>query len=99
MAIDYFTKWVEAASYKTVIAVAMEKFIRNNIIAQYGVPHMLISDNGMNFIAKTIEEYLHSFKINHHRSSPYRRQMNGAVESTNKNLIKILKKMAETHKD
>ena len=25
--------------------------------------------------------------------------MNGAVESTNKNIVKILKKMAETHKD
>ena len=25
--------------------------------------------------------------------------MNGAVESANKNLVKILKKMAETHKD
>ena len=44
VAIDYFTKWVEAASYKTVTAVAIEKFIRNNIIARYGVLHVLIFD-------------------------------------------------------
>ena len=50
-------------------------------------------------IAKRIEEYLHSLKIKHHRSSPYRPQMNGAVESANKNIVKILKKMAEIHKD
>ena len=99
MAIDYFTKWVEAASYKTVTTVATKKFIRNNIIARYGVPHVLISDKGTNFIAKRIEEYLHSFKIKHYRSSPYRPQMNGAVESANKNLVKILKEKAETHKD
>ena len=51
VAIDYFTKWVEAASYKIVTAVATEKFIRNNIIAWYGVPHAIISNNGTNFIA------------------------------------------------
>ena len=72
MAIDYFTKWVEAASYKAITAVAIEKFIRNNIVAWYGVPHSLISDNGTNFIAKRIEEYLQNLKIKHHRSLHYR---------------------------
>ena len=99
MVIDYFTKWVEAASYKTVTAAVTEKFIRNNIIARYGVPHTIISDNGTNFIARRIEDYLQSFKIRHHRSSPYRPQMIGVVESVNNNFVKILKKMAETHKD
>ena len=42
---------------------------------------------------------MQNFSIKHHRSSPYQPQMNGVVESVNKNLIKILKKMAETHKD
>ena len=70
--IDYFTKWVEAASYKTITAATTEKFIKNNLIARYGVPHTLISDNGSNFIAKRIEDYLQSFNIKHHRSSSYR---------------------------
>ena len=61
VAIDYFTKWVEAASYKTVTTATMEKFIRNNIIAWYGVPHAIISDNGTNFIAKRIEDYIQSY--------------------------------------
>ena len=97
--IDYFTKWVEAASYKAVTAVVTEKFIRNNIVTRYGVPHAVIYDNGPNFIAKRIEEYLQKHQIKHHRSSPYRPQMNGAVESANKNIVKIVKKMAETHRD
>ena len=58
VAIDYFTKWVEATSYKAVTAAATEKFIRNNIVARYRVPHAIIFDNGSNFIAKRIEEYL-----------------------------------------
>ena len=99
MAIDYFTKWVEAASYKAVTAAVTEKFIRNNIVVQYRVLHSNISDNGLNFFAKRTEEYLQSLKIKHHRSSPYRPQMNGAVESANKNIVKIMRKMVETHKD
>ena len=91
VAIDYFTMWVEATSYKTVTAAATKKFIKNNIIAKYGVPHAIISDNGTNFIAKRVEKYLHSYKVKHHRSSPYRPQINRAVESANKNLVKILK--------
>ena len=58
VAIDYFTKWVEAASYKAVIAAVTEKFVRNNIVTRYRVPHAIISDNGSNFNAKRIEEYL-----------------------------------------
>jgi hypothetical protein len=32
VAIDYFTKWVEAASYATLKATHVAKFIRNNVI-------------------------------------------------------------------
>jgi hypothetical protein len=99
VAIDYFTKWVEAASYRNVTAVVTEKFIRSNLITRYGVPHEIISDNGKNFVASRVEEYFSQLKIKHHRSSPYRPQMNGAVESANKNLVKILKKTTESYRD
>ena len=37
--IDYFTKWVEAASYTRLIAAKVAKFIRSHIICRYGVPY------------------------------------------------------------
>ncbi|RVW62652.1 Gypsy retrotransposon integrase-like protein 1 [Vitis vinifera] len=49
VAIDYFTKWVEAASYARLTAARVAKFIRSHIICQYGVPHELISNRGVNF--------------------------------------------------
>ena len=49
VAIDYFTKWVEAASYVKLTAARVAKFIRSNIICRYRVPHELISDRGVNF--------------------------------------------------
>ena len=41
--IDYFTKWVEAASYTRLTAAKVAKFIRSHIICRYGVLHELIS--------------------------------------------------------
>ncbi|RDX68710.1 hypothetical protein CR513_52272, partial [Mucuna pruriens] len=35
------------------------------------------------------------FQIRHHNSTPYRPQMNGAVEAANKNIKKIIRKMAD----
>uniref|UniRef100_A0A2N9GTJ6 Reverse transcriptase/retrotransposon-derived protein RNase H-like domain-containing protein n=1 Tax=Fagus sylvatica TaxID=28930 RepID=A0A2N9GTJ6_FAGSY len=35
VAIDYFTKWVEACSFKNVTQVAVTRFVKNNIICRY----------------------------------------------------------------
>ena len=38
VAIDYFTEWVEAASFATVTKNVVARFIRHNLICRYGVP-------------------------------------------------------------
>ena len=98
VAIDYFTKWVEAASYNVLNAKNVAKFIQTNIICRYGCPHEIISDNGSHFQAET-EQLLAKYKIKHHHSSPYRPQTNGAVEAANKNVVTILKKMIDNYRD
>ena len=98
VAIDYFTKWVEAASYAKLTAKHVAQFIEKNIICRYGVPHEMISDNGTHFQAECAE-LLQKYHIKHHRSSPYRPQTNGAVESANKNVKTIIEKMTENYKD
>ncbi|XP_037497867.1 uncharacterized protein LOC119371572 [Jatropha curcas] len=42
---------------------------------------------------------LEKYGIEHYKSSPYRPQAHGAVEAANKNIKKILRKMAENHYD
>ncbi|RVW37749.1 hypothetical protein CK203_100849 [Vitis vinifera] len=49
VAVDYFTKWVEAASYARLTAARVAKFIRLHIIYRYGVLHELISNRGVHF--------------------------------------------------
>ena len=46
--IDYFTKWVKAASYVSVTKSVVARFIKREIIYRYGLPKRIISDNGLN---------------------------------------------------
>ena len=38
MAVDYFIKWVEAASYSILKAKNVAQLLENNIICRFGVP-------------------------------------------------------------
>ena len=93
--IDYFTKWMEAASYVRLTSTRVASFIRPHIICRYGVPHELISDRGVHFRAE-VDTLLQKYNIQHHRSSAYRPQTNGVVEVATKNIKRILRKMVET---
>ena len=71
VAIDYFTKWVDAASYTRLASSRVTSFIRSHIICHDGVPHELISDRGIQFRAN-VDTLLQRYEIQHHRSSTYR---------------------------
>ena len=78
VAIDYFTKWVEAASFASTKNVVAQ-FIIQNLICRYGIPERIITDNGTNLNNTMITGLCVQFKIQHHKSSPYRLNMNGVV--------------------
>jgi len=99
VAIDYFIKGVEAASYANVTSKVIAKFIRKELICRYGLPSRIITDNGKNLNNKVMTELCDEFKIQHHNCSPYRPKMNRAVEAANKNIKKIIQKMVITYKD
>ena len=94
--IDYFTKWVEAYARLTVARVA--KFIISHIICRYSVPCEMISDRGVHFRGE-VDTLIQEYGIQHHRSFAYRPHTNGAIEATNKNIKRILRKMVETSRD
>ncbi|XP_019418571.1 PREDICTED: uncharacterized protein K02A2.6-like [Lupinus angustifolius] len=99
VAIDYFTKWVEAASYSSITRKVFVKFLQREIICRYEIPERIITDNGTNLNGSEVEELCNKFKIKHHNWTPYRPKMNGAVEAANKNIKMIVAKMVENYKD
>ncbi|XP_071695050.1 uncharacterized protein [Rutidosis leptorrhynchoides] len=45
VAIDYFTKWVEAKSLKTISGKQIRNFVWENIVCRFGIPNEIVSDN------------------------------------------------------
>ncbi|KAE8662943.1 RING-H2 finger protein ATL43-like [Hibiscus syriacus] len=99
VAIDYFTKWVEAASYANIKRFTVCKFIKKEIVCRYGLPERIITDDALNLNNKMMTELCAQFKIKHANSVSYRPKMNGAVEAANKNIKRIITKTTETYKD
>ncbi|KAH7855721.1 hypothetical protein Vadar_028116 [Vaccinium darrowii] len=98
VAIDYFTKWVETASYTTLTVVQVAHFIKQNIVYWYGVPHAFVSDNGVRFKGRAAE-VLEDFGIQVHKLTVYRPQTNGAVEAANKIIKSILETTMQSAKN
>ena len=46
---DYFTKWAEAELLATITEKKIENFIVKNILSRFGIPRVLVSDNGRQF--------------------------------------------------
>ncbi|XP_070014664.1 uncharacterized protein [Nicotiana sylvestris] len=98
VAIDYFTKWVEAASYKAVTKKVIADFFKDCIVCRFGVPEFIVTDNAANLNSDLMKSICETFKIKYMNSIAYRPQMNRDVEAANKNIKKILRKMVENRK-
>ena len=93
--IDYFTKWVEAEPLATITEKSIRTFVWRNIICRYGIPRVLVSDNGKQFDNSTFRNFCSELGIKNHYSSPAHPQANGQVEVTNQTLLKIIKTRLE----
>ncbi|GKE51068.1 reverse transcriptase domain-containing protein [Tanacetum coccineum] len=49
VAMDYFTKWIEAKSVSTITGNQAKKFMWDNIVYRFGLPGEIVSDNGKQF--------------------------------------------------
>lgn len=71
VAIDYFTEWVEAASYANLKKVQVTRFIKNIIFFGYGLPQSIIIDNAKHHNNDLMDATCAQFKIFHHNSASY----------------------------
>ena len=93
--IDYFTKWVEAEPLATITEKSIRTFVWRNIICKYGIPRVLVSDNGKQFDNNAFRDFCSELGIKNHYSSPAHPQANRQVEVTNQTLLKIIKTWLE----
>ena len=73
IAIDYFTKWVEAAALATITEARIRSFVWKNIIYRFGIPLTIITDNGRQFDSQGFREFCSNLKSrisSHPRGTP-----------------------------
>ena len=95
---DYFTKWVEAEPLANIRDADAKKFIWRNIVTRFGVPRILISDNGLQFDSKAFKRYCCELGITNRYSTPAYPQGNGQAEVVNKVIVNRLKKRLDDAK-
>ena len=89
--INYFTKWVEAEALATIMEKNVGNFEWKNIICRYGIPRVLVSDNGKQFDNNAFIDFCSQLRIKNHYLSPTHPQANKQVEVMNRSLLKIIK--------
>jgi hypothetical protein len=62
VAVDKFTKWVEAKPITSITAGQAKDFL-NDIVFRFGVPNSIITDNGTQFTGKPFLDFCHAFQI------------------------------------
>ena len=93
--IDYFTKWMEAKPLAIITEKSIRTFVWKNIICRYGIPRVLVSDNGKQFDNDSFRDFCTELGIKNHYSSPTHPQANRQVEVTNRTLLKLIKAWLE----
>jgi transposase InsO family protein len=92
VAVDYFTKWVEAKALENITAPTIQKFFSQNIVCRFRVPRELTDDNGKQFDCYYFKEYCKTLGTHAKFSSVYHPQSNGVVERVNRLIFSGIKK-------
>ncbi|KAL0420201.1 UNVERIFIED_CONTAM: Ribonuclease HI [Sesamum latifolium] len=95
VAIDYFTKWVEAEPLARITEGEIMKFIWKNIVCHFGIPREIISDNGRQFQGRRIQEWCQALHIRQRFTTVAHPQANRQVKATNRIIVQGIKRRLE----
>ena len=93
VAVDYVSKWVEAAAFPTNDSKVVIKFLQKNVFTRFGTPRAIISDEGTHFTSKVFDALLAKYGVKHKIAVAYHPQTNGQAEISNREIKSILEKV------
>nr|GEY01774.1 hypothetical protein [Tanacetum cinerariifolium] len=86
VAIDYFSKWIEAKPVATITGPQIKKFVWDNIVCRFGLPGEIISNNKKQFRDNPFKDWCEKLCIRQCFTSVKHPQANGLVERPNRSL-------------
>lgn len=93
--IDHFSRYLEAIPLNNIKSSTIIQQL-NKYFAQFGIPKILLTDNGSNFVSSEFEEFLTTLNIEHRKSSIYYPQSNGLIERTHRIMKESLSAMSNS---
>jgi transposase InsO family protein len=90
VAIDKFTKWLEATPVVNITQGAAVAFLKS-IVCRFGVPSRIIMDNGTQFTSWIFQEYCEDIDTQLCFASMAHPRSNGQVERANAEILRGLK--------
>ncbi len=89
--VDVLSKYavIRSLADKSMATVASEIW---KVFADYGVPKVLQSDNGSEFVNALVAELVALYGVQHRRIQAYTPRANGQVERTNRSILEVLRK-------
>src|SRR5438105_2511254 len=90
VAIDKFTKWIEAKPIATITAAKAKEFFRD-IVVRFGIPNRIITDNGTQFTRSEFTDWCEELGIKICYASVAHPQSNGQVERANGMVLQSIK--------
>ena len=94
---DYFTKWPEVFAVPDQQATTIARLLVEEVVARHGVPELLLSDRGPNFLSELTCEVCKLLGIQKVNTSGYHPQSDGMVEKFNGTITNMLSKCVEKH--
>ena len=95
---DFFTKWVEAIPTRQATDTIIIDFLLSHILSRFGCPKKLITDNAQAFSSAKLVKFCNDYNIILSHSTTYYPQGTGLAESSNKSLVRTIKKLLQTTK-
>ena len=83
--IDYHSRWPEVHFCGTVTSQVIIGFL-TELFSRWGIPDVLVSDNGSQFVSAEFELFLSSCDVKHVKSSLYYPQSDGLIERFNSSI-------------
>ena len=77
--VDAMSKWPEVIKMKSTTAEKTISVLRT-MFSRYGIPDVICSDNGHQFVADVLSKFFKSNGIKHVKSQPYHPATNGQAE-------------------
>ena len=93
--VDYFSGYIEVERLQSTTTTAVSKALKA-LFARYGVPQVLMTDNGPQFASAEFAGFAAQWGFQHLTSSPHYPQSNGRVENAVKTVKRLFTKCHET---